>query len=49
MKKFTPQPFTAALTKEFRACFKRGNLAVNNKNGVIYLYLRRLFQLFRPV
>lgn len=36
MKKFTSQPFTAALTKEFRACFKRGNLAVNYKNGVIY-------------
>lgn len=36
MKKVIPQPFTAALTKEFRACFKRGNLAVNNKNGVIY-------------
>lgn len=36
MKKFTPKPFTAALTKEFRASFKRGNLAVNYKNGVIY-------------
>lgn len=36
MKKIIPQPFTASLTKVFRASFKRGKLAVNVKSGVIY-------------
>ena len=36
MKKIIPQPFTASLTKVFRASFKHGKLAVNVKSGVIY-------------
>lgn len=36
MKKIIPQPFTASLTKVFRASFKHGKLSVNVKSGVIY-------------